>query len=140
MYQIILHTSDGQTGIVILGFDDEEVETWATGSSMAYYHLRLSEYFPDAEDLLREHILLINATGGEDEDALNRIIEDDLGIDRAIESVEVSVLTADTIGHLQANPTGSHVPRFPEHLPVIIFVLGGQEGVERWVANNLERA
>ncbi len=72
-------------------------------SPVAYHHIRLTECFPDVEDLLYEHVLVTTASSDRD-DELNDIIENRLAIDRVIENVQVCVLTSDIIQKLRRKP------------------------------------
>jgi hypothetical protein len=140
MYSVILHTSDGQSGMIIIGLDEVDLATGLDDSVTAYHHVRLSECFPAAEDLLHEHVLLITASGSGDEDKVNEIIEDELEIDRVIENVQVCEVPPGILRKLRAKPAESHTFDLGVAMPILVVLLGGQDGVERWMTENLEKA
>jgi len=135
---LVLQMEDGQSGLLVVSFDREEVVSEPFDSETMYNHIRLAEYFPQIEDLQREHVLLI--TNCPDEDELNDIIENELQIDRAIERVHVCEFTPDMLAELQGEPARSRPFSLGEGLPLVVVLLGGQEGLERWMAQSLEKA
>ena len=86
---------------------------------------------------MHEHVLLTIATDSGDEDELNDIIENSLEIDRVVENVHVCVLTPDIVQKLRAKPAASHVFDLGDAMPVVFVHLGGQDGLDRWMAENL---
>jgi len=133
---LVLQTADGKSGMIVISLDDDDVQSTLDDPSAAYHHIRLSEHFPDAEDLLHEHVLLTTAPDCGSEDELNDIIENRLEIDRVIENVQICVLTPEIIQKLRAKPAESHIFSLGAGMPLVVVLLGGQDGLDRWMAEN----
>jgi hypothetical protein len=140
MYLVTLHTADGNSGLLVAGLTENDVAVSLPGSPGVYNLIRLAEHFPHAEELAHEHILLTTLSGDGSEDPLKDVIENDLEIDQAIENVHVCTLTPRILHNLRTNPTTAHAFEPAPELPLLLVLLGGQEGVASWFEANTERA
>ena len=140
MGYLVLRTADRKHAMIIMALENENVESEMNASPPAYVHFRLSDYVPDMEHLLHEHVLVTVGRGVDSEDELNDVIENQLEVDRAVSNVQVCVMTPDIIEKLQSELGQSHMFHLGEDLPLLVILLGGRKALDCWTSKNIEKA
>jgi hypothetical protein len=130
--------------VLIISFTDEDLEPsrLTDPSSYLYFNLGSDDYFGEYQnlglELTHEHLIITTAPHHMTIKDLDNIIDFVLKLDRKNESVSVLALTPAIVRKLRSDPLKSHTFELAAPLPKVIVLLGGEEGMERFIENNLE--
>lgn len=137
MEYLAIEATAGNKRILVIGLTEEELEPGRPDDPSAYHHLHLAEFYPDADELKHEHILLTTAPYHLVEPDLKKIVEEMLQLDLQERSFRVLALLPAISSKIRDNPDEGYTFSQTHPLPDIVVVIGGPDEFNRFVDSHL---